>query len=347
MLEFQYPWLLLALPLPWLIYKGLPAKKQQDAALRVPFFEVFNDSPRLAIRGSNSSKWLSLLLLGLVWLGTLLAASAPRWIGDPVNLPTSGRDLLVAVDISGSMDTEDMFLENNQVNRLTLVKKVVGDFVERRASDRLGLVLFGTQAYLQAPLTFDRATVNTLLQEAQLGFAGEKTAIGDAIGLAVKRLRQRPETSRVLILLTDGANTAGQVSPLQAAELAANAKVKIYTLGIGADEMVVPGIFGSNFGARRINPSADLDEETLRAIAEQTGGQYFRARDLQELENIYALLDQLEPIEQEAETFRPTIALFYWPLALAFLASLLLALQQLNSGQRWTPFNVRREGAAQ
>lgn len=343
MLEFQYPWLLLILPLPWLIYRLVPAKKQQEAALRVPFFAVFSESPRLALRDGHRFSWLPLTLLCLVWLGTLLAASAPRWIGDPINLPASGRDLLVAVDISGSMDTEDMFLENNQVNRLTVVKKVVGDFVERRETDRLGLVLFGTQAYLQAPLTFDRATVNTLLQEAQLGFAGEKTAIGDAIGLAVKRLRQRPETSRVLILLTDGANTAGQVSPLQAAELAAKAKVKIYTLGIGADEMVVPGIFGSNFGARRINPSADLDEKTLRAIAEQTGGQYFRARDPEELENIYALLDQLEPIEQDAETFRPTMALFYWPLALAFLASLLLAAQQLLSGQRWLPTQSRPE----
>ncbi len=328
MLEFQYPWLLLLLPLPWLVYRWVPARKKEDPALRVPFYEDLYTPHALSAAQPVMQK-LPLGLLIALWCCTLLAGAAPRWIGDPINLPVSGRDLLLAVDISGSMDTADMQLQGQEVNRLTVVKKVVSEFVERRKSDRLGLVLFGTNAYLQAPLTFDRKAVQTLLQEAQLGFAGEKTAIGDAIGLAVKRLRQRPADSRVLILLTDGANTAGEVSPLQAAELAAQADVKIYTLGIGADEMVVPGLFGTNFGSRRINPSADLDEKTLSAIAEQTGGRYFRARNPEELEAIYSLLDSLEPIEQEAETFRPTKSLFHWPLGLGFLLSLLLAAQVL------------------
>jgi len=217
---------------------------------------------------------------------------------------------------------------------LSVVKQVVGDFVVRRESDRLGLVLFGSQAYLQAPLTFDRSTVNTLLQEAQLGFAGEKTAIGDAIGLAVKRLRLRPESSRVLILLTDGANTSGEVSPLKAAELAKQEHIKIYTVGVGASEMTVPGLFGSNFGARRINPSVDLDETTLKTIAESTGGRYFRARNPEELNNIYAILDTLEPVEQNDEVFRPVRSLFYWPLALAFISSLLLVCVHLLRADR-------------
>lgn len=213
--------------------------------------------------------------------------------------------------------------QGETINRLVTVKKVVGDFVQRRESDRLGLILFGTRAYLQAPLTFDRTTVDRLLQEAQLGFAGEKTAIGDAIALSVKRLRDRPQESRVLILLTDGANTAGEIQPLKAAELAAQSQVKIYTIGIGADEMIKPGLFGTGFGARRINPSADLDEDTLRTIASSTGGQYFRARSLQDLQQIYAVLDTLEPSEQDSEVFRPTKSLFYWPLSLAFAISAL------------------------
>jgi Ca-activated chloride channel family protein len=248
-------------------------------------------------------------------------------------MPASGRDLLLAVDISGSMETPDMNWNGEAVNRLTTVKLVVGDFVKRRESDRLGLVLFGTNAYLQAPLTFDRNTVNRLLQEAQLGFAGEKTAIGDAIGLATKRLRQRPEGSRVLILLTDGANTAGKVAPLKAAQLATQSGIKIYTIGIGADQMTKPGLFGTNFGARTINPSRDLDEATLQTIANESGGQYFRARSPEDLELIYQQLDSLEPIEQKAETFRPTKSLFYWPLGLALTLSMMLLLITLLPNQ--------------
>ena len=333
MLEFDYPWLLASLPLPLLLRWLLPVKEQQDAALKVPFYQELA-STSTSTRGALQNSRLSIALLSLIWLAALVAAAAPKWIGEPISLPSSGRDLLIAVDISGSMDTEDMVLNNRQVNRLSVVKQVVGDFVVRRESDRLGLVLFGSQAYLQAPLTFDRSTVNTLLQEAQLGFAGEKTAIGDAIGLAVKRLRARPESSRVLILLTDGANTSGEVTPLKAAELAKQEHIKIYTVGVGASAMTVPGLFGSNFGARRINPSADLDEGTLMKIAESTGGRYFRARNPEELNNIYTILDTLEPIEQNNEVFRPVRSLFYWPLALAFICSLLLACLQILRASR-------------
>ncbi|TQV80996.1 VWA domain-containing protein [Exilibacterium tricleocarpae] len=328
MLELQWPWVLLLLPLPALVYFLMPANKREEAALLVPFYDTLAGLERGGQTRSGAGRWSLGLLLG-IWLACVLAAARPQWIGAPIALPASGRDLLLAVDISGSMETRDMQVANQQVDRLSVVKRVVGEFVERRKSDRLGLVLFGTRAYLQAPLTFDRVTVNRLLQEAQLGFAGEKTAIGDAIGLSIKRLRERPESSRVLIVLTDGANTAGEVTPLRAAELAQQAKVKIYTIGIGADEMVTPGIFGGTFGARRINPSIDLDEESLKRIAEQTGGQYFRARDPAQLRDIYLALDQLEPIEQDNEVFRPTRALFHWPLGLALLLSFGLAGRQL------------------
>ncbi|MGI1678299.1 MAG: VWA domain-containing protein [Cellvibrionaceae bacterium] len=328
MLEFSLPYVFILIPLPFLVYWLAPRAKQENAAVRVPFFNELQSISQnhKSIHGKNA---FSLALMSLLWIASLIAAAGPQWIGDPIRVPTSGRDLLIAVDISGSMQTADMIINDERVDRLTVVKKVVGDFVERRKDDRLGLILFGTQAYLQAPLTFDRKTVNTLLQESRLGFAGEKTAIGDAIGLATKRLLDRPENSRVLILLTDGANTAGEVEPLQAAELASQSSVKIYTIGIGANELVIPGVFGSSFGARSVNPSMDLDEKTLNTIAESTGGQYFRAENTAELERIYNELDILEPQEQEAESYRPINALFYWPLGFAFLLSLLMALTNL------------------
>lgn len=334
MLEFIWPWMFTLLPLPYIVRKILPPKQDSSAALKVPFYQQLAQAEQ---RADHSS--LTVIALSFIWLCLLICAARPIWIGDPVELPASGRDLLLAVDISGSMKTADMKIDGEQVPRLLAVKSVVGQFVERRKNDRLGLVLFGSQAYLQAPLTFDRATVKQLLDEAQLGFAGEKTAIGDAIGLSIKRLRDRPSDSRVLILLTDGANTAGKVAPLQAAELAKQTQVKIYTIGVGADQMTIPGVFGSSFGSRQVNPSADLDEESLKTIAQLTGGQYFRARNPQDLEKIYHLLDQLEPIEQAEETFRPRKSYSHWPLgvALALIALLLctkIFLYQLRINSR-------------
>lgn len=321
MLEFVWPWLLLLLPLPALVYWLAPRRERHDVAVQVPFYRVLAQTGASSSSGARS-QWLHKILLSLIWALCVAAAARPQWVGEPINLPATGRDLLLAVDISGSMETPDMNLQGRNLQRIDVIKYVVGDFVKRRQSDRLGLILFGSQAYLQAPLTFDRSTVQELLQEAQLGFAGQQTAIGDAIGLAVKRLRDRPTDSRVLILLTDGANTAGEIEPRQAADLAKLAGVKIHTIGVGAEEMVQQTLFGR----RKINPSADLDEGTLRYIAEETGGRYFRARDPQELVEIYGELDRLEPIEQNDTTFRPISALFYWPLAWALTLSFLLVL---------------------
>jgi Ca-activated chloride channel family protein len=255
-------------------------------------------------------------------------------VGEPITMQSSGRDLLLAVDISGSMEEQDMVIDDRTVRRIDAVKAVLNEFIDRRTGDRLGLVLFGSQAYLQAPLSFDRETIKQLLNEAELGFAGKQTAIGDAIGLAVKRLQARPADERVMILLTDGANTAGEVQPLQAAQLAAELDVKIYTIGMGADSMVVPGIFGSSFGARTVNPSRDLDEPTLQSIAQQTGGRYFRARDVDELQRIYAEVDALEPTPDDGVTYRPQQAYFFWPLGLAWGLSLLLAVTMMWGKRR-------------
>ncbi|MEE8059637.1 MAG: VWA domain-containing protein [Pseudomonadales bacterium] len=329
MLHFELPWIFYLLPLPLLAYWLLPQASQQQAAVRVPFYA---ELAKLQHNASSNVKQriLRLTSLVIIWGALIVTAADPRWIGDPITLPSSGRDLLLAVDLSGSMKIEDMEVSGDRASRIVAVKEVLNDFIQRRKGDRLGLVLFGSQAYVQAPLTFDRTTVQRFLQEAQIGFAGEQsTAIGDAIGLSVKRLRARPGDRHVMVLLTDGQNNGGEIKPIPAAKLAAENNIIIYTVGVGADEMVMPGLFGSSFGSRRVNPSADLDEKTLREIANLTGGQYFRARNPEELSNIYQLLDKLEPVEDKQQTYRPQKALFYWPLAIALLCSGFIALSCL------------------
>ena len=318
MFAFAWPYVFGALPLPLLVALFTPRVRHTPGALlRIPFLSAV-PSTRSPARGRRLPAALALL----AWCCLVAAAARPQFIGDPVRLPLSGRDLLLAVDISGSMRYEDMVLNGLQSTRLQVVKSVAGNFIERRQGDRLGLILFGSQAYLQAPLTFDRTTVSILLHEAEIGLAGKETAIGDAIGLAVKRLRNdSPGNNRVLVLLTDGANNAGAVEPLRAAALAAQQGLRIYTIGVGAEEMIVRGTFGQN----RVNPSADLDERMLTDIAAGTGGHYFRARDTEELVQIYALLDELEPAAVAEDRFRPVKDLYYWPLALALAASVLLA----------------------
>lgn len=335
MIEFVWPWVFAALPLPWLLNRLLPRAGNRDAALYVPFFRVLSRLDAQSTRQRARSVLLASLAV-LSWLLLVTAAARPQWIGEPIELPTTGRDLMLVVDISGSMEAQDMQLGGQGANRLQVVKSVVGDFVARRTGDRLGLILFAARAYTQAPLTFDRTTVETLLYEAQIGIIEENaTAIGDGIGLGVKHLRERPEASRVLIMLTDGVNNAGEVTPLQAGELAARENVKVYTIGIGAEA----GTSSSLFGPRTVNPSADLDEETLTTIAVNTGGQYFRARDRNELERIYSILDELEPVDQDAETFRPTQTLFFWPLGAALALSFLIALWRMP----WAAAFGRRE----
>jgi Ca-activated chloride channel family protein len=317
--QLEWPQVLLVIPLPLLVYLALPARPlQQQAALRVPVIDDFRFGATQAdeIKPHRWRQWLSLL----AWLLMVLAASRPQWLGESIAIPVSGRDLMLAVDLSDSMRTGDFKIGDQQVNRLQATKQVASKFIERRRGDRLGLILFGTQAYLQAPLTFDNKTVNRLLQESAIGLAGERTAIGDAIGLAIKRLDLESDSSRVLILMTDGANTAGEVTPLKAAQLAAGRGLKIYTIGIGADEQIET----TWFGIRRTNPSAQLDEKTLRAIARLSGGRYFRARDSEELAHIYGLLDELEPLPRDTQNLRPIQALFMWPLALALLCAALL-----------------------
>ena len=331
MIRFEWLWALALLPLPLLIRHLLPAAASvQQAALRVPFMQDFG-VVQTTVSQSRSRSWSWWLAL-LAWVLFILAVARPQWLGEAIELPVSGRDLMLAVDLSGSMETRDFQLKDQVLDRLTATKLVASQFIDGRVGDRLGLILFGTQAYLQTPLTFDRKTVKTLLQEAAIGLAGKETAIGDAIGLAVKRFKQskaaakqegRPVSKQVLILLTDGANTAGEVDPVKAAEMAAAEGMTIYTIGVGADEMLVRSLFG----VRRVNPSADLDETTLKAIADKTGGKYFRARDTAELQKIYKILDGLEPVVKDTQSFRPRSALYPWPLGIALVLASILLLQ--------------------
>jgi Ca-activated chloride channel family protein len=316
MFEFAWAWLFVLLPLPWLASRLLPPARQGGAALRLPHAHLFDDADASTSKPRRS---LLRLLPWLVWMLIVAACARPQWIGEPIDQPRSGRDLLLAVDVSGSMNIPDMALGGREATRFQAVQAIVGDFISRRGGDRLGLVLFGSRAYLLTPLTFDTKTVRTQLQESAVGLAGRETAIGDAIGLAVKRLRERPAEQRVLVLLTDGVNTAGELEPRKAAELAKANDLRIYTIGIGAEHMQVQDFFGS----RTVNPSAELDAALLTQIAQSTGGKFFRARDTRELAGIYAEIDRLEPAAAQGERYRPVDEWFWWPLGAALLLALL------------------------
>ena len=320
MLTLAWPWLLLLVLLPLIVKWRKPGGQSVDAPV-LPVGHWLSDLPGVSRRGNAVPLWQQLLLF-LMWTLLVIALARPQHVGEQVQMPVSGRDLMLVVDISPSMDEQDMVLQGRSINRLQAVKRVLDDFISRRQGDRLGLILFGTEPYVQAPLTFDLETVRTLMREAGLGMAGRATAIGDAVGLATKRLRDRPQDQRVVVLLTDGANTAGEITPDKATEIAAAASIRLYTIGIGAESMVQRGLLGS----RRVNPSRDLDENLLTRMAQQTGGEYFRARSLPELELIYESIDQLEPIELEGKFYRPVTELYVWPAGLAVLLWLALVL---------------------
>jgi Ca-activated chloride channel family protein len=318
-ITFAWPWVFLALPMPvlarWLLP---PAQQHVGRALHLPFYAQLPASA-----GGIGGDWrgrLTTVLAILAWILLVTAAARPQWLDDPVDLPLAGRDLMLAVDVSGSMEQQDYQLGGRPVTRLDVVKAVAGRFIERRAGDRLGLILFGTRAYLQTPLTYDRGTVRTMLEQAVIGLAGRDTAIGDAIALAIKRLKDQPEDNRVLVLLTDGSSTTGHIEPVQAARLAARVKVRIYTIGIGGGPAGVPSLFGM-----LTRPGTDLDPKTLQAIADATGGRYFQATDTGQLEQVYSELDRLEPSIRDTRSFRPLRPLYVWPAGAALLISIVLA----------------------
>jgi Ca-activated chloride channel family protein len=320
--EFVWPWIVVLLPLPWLLRRWMrPAAPGQ--ALHLP-----QPSVQLATVAGRRAHGVTPFLLTLAWLCLLTAAARPQWVGPPQAQQRSGRALMLAVDLSGSMRTEDMQLAGQSVNRFGAVEAIAGDFISRRSGDEIGLILFGSQAFLVTPLTYVLTAVRAQLQGAAVGLAGTETAIGDAIAVGVKRLAALPEQARVLVLLTDGVNNAGSNAPRDAARAAKAAGVRIYTIGIGATRMRVPGFFGSQL----VNPSADLDAGMLTDIATQTGGRFFRATDSSELADAYRAIDALEPMPQAGPTLRPRRELFRWPL-LAAIGLLLLVIVPRRFGR--------------
>jgi Ca-activated chloride channel family protein len=318
MIQLAWPWMALLLPLPWLHYRLRGVAAPAGAAIFLPFVAALG-----ATFGKRAPSGIGRhTLFAALWCLLVLAAMRPQWLGDPLPAPTTGRRIILAVDVSGSMSTPDMA---NNSSRLQVVQQVAGKFIDGRQGDQVGLILFGTQPYVQAPLTQDLVTVHRFLNEAVVGVAGPETAIGDAIGMAIKGLRVEARAAgasaagaaaasqrTVLILLTDGQSNAGVVQPLQAARFAGGVGLRIYTIGVGAAAQ--PGFFG-------VRGNNDLDEATLQQIASITGGQYFRATDASALQSVYRQIEKLEPVAGREQWLRPVDEWFLYPLAAALILS--------------------------
>ncbi|MDX1589054.1 MAG: VWA domain-containing protein [Oleiphilaceae bacterium] len=347
MLSLGAPWWLLLIPLPWLLRRKGPKYHGVDAP-RMPL-TLWTAPLARSGPGCSAGRWLSLLLLSLAWLCLLLALAKPQRVDEQVQLPRSGRDLMLVVDLSPSMQTRDMLMGNRGITRLEAVRRLGSQFIEERRGDRLELVVFSATAHLHAPLTFDHRTVQAFLQESFIGMAGEATAIGDALGLAVKNLQQQPQQPRgqdrgqVILLLTDGDNNTGEITPEMAAELAVAAGIRVHTLGIGSPDPMNtgPGLSGPG-------DQGAVNRPLLSRLAEQTGGRFFMAETLPDLEWVYQQIDALEPIERDARRVRLSRDLYHWPLAVALLAMVLAA--SLPRSLNWPGCRIpglrRRTGAS-
>lgn len=328
MFQFHSPWFALLLPLPLLLRWLLPAfKEKSDEAAKICFPAVHrlkNVFPASqAIKNKTNSFFFSLLLL--IWILLIVALMQPENVDQFRQVKNKGYDLMLAVDISASMQALDFSTSDKIISRLDVTKEVVGNFIKGRQGDRLGLILFGQNAYLHVPLTLDTVSVNRMLNDAVLGMAGNATAIGDAIGMGVRTLRERPPSSRVLILLTDGEDNASSIPPLEAAKLAKQYGIRIYTIGIGKQGLVP---FPNQFGGYGMGEVA-MDEELLKEIAKETGGQYFSATNRKMLASIYAKIDELEKSEANETLYLIRSPLYQYPLSLSLVLFLVLTLSQL------------------
>lgn len=308
-LEFEYPWLFWLLLLP-VIMVMLPPLKYRAESLFAPYFneilKIKNEKPSKGVQIARRNIF-TLALMYLIWALLVLAVTSPQLVGEPEKQIKTARNFLINVDISLSMETSDWVnKDERRVTRWEAVKEVMNEFIERRKGDRMGLILFGSQAYLQTPFTDDLEVVESLLKESEVGMAGAKTAIGNSIGKSVELFEQDSIQRKVMVLVTDGADSGSELRPIQAARLAAADSIVIYTIGIGT---TTPQTY-------------ELDEYTLTEIAKATGGEYFQASDRIRLEEVYKKLDELEPIEYENNDFIPKRLLFYYPLMLALIMAL-------------------------
>jgi len=320
--SFAFPWAFLLLPLPLLIYFLLPPFKARQPAVHIPFFDDM-----VALSGQTPASgavqrqrgFLPTMLLILFWLLLLTALARPQWREAPISREVATRDLLLAVDLSASMAIDDFPRADGQkTSRLDAVKSVLKRFLAQRKGDRVGLVFFGTAPFVQAPFTRDLATIQALMNEAQVGMAGPKTAFGDAIGLAINLFKQSKMKDRLLIILTDGNDSSSRLDPEKAAVIARDNHIVIYTVAVGDPEAA---------------GEQPLDENTLKAVARMTGGQYFRADDQHSLEKIYQQIDRLDRHKSKTLSYRPRIGLYYWPLAAIIIISLLWQIGQSLRGQ--------------
>ncbi|MES9939256.1 MAG: VWA domain-containing protein [Candidatus Thiodiazotropha sp. 6PLUC2] len=329
MFEFHWPWMALLLALPFLVrYLWLrPAtdKKESVEGLQATLLHPSLSHLEAAFKTKRPkvplSKRLYVGLLSLIWLFLVLALMRPQWLEPYTENRTEGYDLMLLVDASHSMNALDFTLDGKQVSRMQVIKGVVSKFIDGRQGDRIGLVIFGSRAYVLSPLTYDRKAVNSLLKDVIPRIAGDGTAIGDALGLGVKKLRERPEGSRVLLLIADGENTAGTIPPLKAAELAGEENIRIYSIGVGSDKKSVPILENGRVVTRS---DLNFNEQAMQEIAEAGGGAYFRATDTAALEKIYQKIDELEKTEAESRTVYVPQPLYYWPLTAALVLMLIL-----------------------
>ena len=311
--QFAYPYLAFLAILPFLVYWLLPAIKNRSTALIHPYFDatatISKQKPKKASYVKKRN-WFASISMYVIWLLLLLAMASPELVGIPEKKIKTSRSFLILADLSFSMANKDWVMDDKRVTRWNGVKSIMGDFIERRESDKMGLIFFGSNAYIQAPFTTDLRTVETMLDEADVGMAGQSTNIGKAIVKGMDMFERDTISSKVMLLITDGVDSGTEILPLDAADMAKKDSTVVYTIGIGD-----PG-----------NTSSDLDERTLTEIAELTGGKYFRAKDSKELESIYAELDKLEPIEYEEETYTPKTLLYFYPLGAALVLGFVLIL---------------------
>ncbi|MBL0371532.1 VWA domain-containing protein [Rhizobium sp. KVB221] len=339
MYQLDLPWLLVLLPLPLLVWWLVPPYKEETASVRLPFFrEVIEASGIEPGSGSlvRRRSWLQTIVVTIGWCLLVLALARPQYIEPPLVKTEPQRDLMLAMDLSQSMDTRDFPGPDGQTDtRIAAVRKVVADFVAKRSGDRIGLIAFGDAPYPLVPFTMDHRTVQSMISDTVPGMAGPRTALGDAIGLSIKMFEKSAAPEKVLILLTDGNDTASRMPPTKAADIAKQQGITIHTVGIGDEKAT---------GENR------LDIGTLKAMADKTGGRFFLGSDQKGLAEIYATLDTITPANQKTLSWRPRIELYHYPLGAALaLAMLFVAVSQFAANmmaRRPTPGPATMEPAA-
>lgn len=322
MIEFYWPYFIILLPIP-LIYNYTRSKQPDNSinsGLKIPYYnELVTAYNKSSV--TSDSQYITKLLKTLIWIFFIIALIRPVHLGDPISLPIPAHDIIMAIDISGSMQSDDMS-ERYRQTRLDVVKKIAHEFIDKRTTDRIGLVFFGSNAFLSSPLTLDKLSLHSFLDKTQIGFAGQKTAIGDSLGLAIKRLKHgnTSDNTKFIILLSDGSNTSGQVEPLDAAKVAGKNNIKIYTIGIGK----------KNSSFFDMAAGMDLDEKTLKSIANSTNGRYFHAENMRALQEIYDKIDKLEPVNKDQKLFRPETEFYIYPLIISLLLLLILSIKSFR-----------------